>query len=433
MKKAIIIILFFLLIIGVYFMMNSEVASQLIDNTKQGKIVITSLDADTQRPLGNVEFEIIDSKTNEVISVVKTSTKGIGITGPLNYGSQFLVRQIGVLKTYALDESEFNIEITHPKHKITTENRKTSGSVTVVSIDNKSQLPIKGVRFELINSETKKVISVLVTDSSGKATADQLEYGNTYVIQQSHIMKPYEKDTREYQVEITQENHEIISTNTMAVYVKDYQQTDDGSIMLNNIDIQVDTLLQHPELPNGCEITSLTAVLNYYGYDISKTDMSDQYLPKEPFEQRENKLFGANPYKAYSGNPRDKSGFFVYAPPVVEATTQYFEAVGSEDVPVDISGSKKEEIIEYLNNGTPVVMWVTLDLSKPKVNYSWYLNDTSELFQAPTNLHSVVLRGYDGNNVIAMNPIDGQVTYNADIFFESYYELGNHAIIIDRK
>lgn len=37
---------------------------------------------------------------------------------------------------------------------------------------------------------------------------------------------------------------------------------------------------QYPELPTGCEITSLTSVLNYYGYDVDKEVMADDYLEK---------------------------------------------------------------------------------------------------------------------------------------------------------
>lgn len=42
--------------------------------------------------------------------------------------------------------------------------------------------------------------------------------------------------------------------------------------------LDVEPILQLPELPTGCEITSLATVLNYYGYDISKTQLADEYL-----------------------------------------------------------------------------------------------------------------------------------------------------------
>lgn len=39
-----------------------------------------------------------------------------------------------------------------------------------------------------------------------------------------------------------------------------------------------ESLNQNPELPTGCEITSLTSVLNYYGCNVDKTTMADVYL-----------------------------------------------------------------------------------------------------------------------------------------------------------
>ena len=42
--------------------------------------------------------------------------------------------------------------------------------------------------------------------------------------------------------------------------------------------LNVEQLLQNPELPSGCEVTSLTVALNYLGYDIDKITMCDTYL-----------------------------------------------------------------------------------------------------------------------------------------------------------
>ena len=98
------------------------------------------------------------------------------------------------------------------------------------------------------------------------------------------------------------------------------------------------------------------------------------------------------------------------------------------------SGGSREELLEHLYGGTPVVVWTTLDMSPPKVTYSWYFHDTGELFKAPVNLHVLVLNGYDAgtNTVHVMNPLEGQVTYNADTFFKSYEEMGSHALVVER-
>ncbi|WP_010676928.1 C39 family peptidase [Bacillus timonensis] len=199
----------------------------------------------------------------------------------------------------------------------------------------------------------------------------------------------------------------------------------------NEMFIPVKKIMQKPALPNGCEITSLTSILNYHGHNVSHTVMADNYLPKKPFTYENGKRFGANPYEYYVGDPRQQTGgWYSYAPPIVAAGNKYLSEQGSAKKAVDITGSSKEQILNYIKNGTPVVMWVTLDLSKPKVNSHWYLQGSGEYYAATTNLHVVVLNGVIGNKVHVMNPLAGQVTYNLDAFFNSYHQMGKHAVIV---
>lgn len=204
---------------------------------------------------------------------------------------------------------------------------------------------------------------------------------------------------------------------------------------INKMYISVPIVKQNPELPNGCEITSLTAVLKHYGFSASKMEMAKQYLPKEPFKYQNNKRYGPNPFKAYAGDPRNNTGFFSYAPPIVKAAEQYFVGRTTRYTATDLSGSEKEIFYDQINKGIPVVIWVTLDLSKPKVTSSWYFSDTKEYFKAPVNLHAVALIGYNKNNntVQVMDPLRGRVSHNADKFFKSYKELGSHAMSVERK
>ncbi len=203
----------------------------------------------------------------------------------------------------------------------------------------------------------------------------------------------------------------------------------------NEVFIPVQPLMQLPELPNGCEIVSLTAVLNYYGYDVSKTTMADQYLRKQAFSlNKDGKMIGPNPYVAYAGNPRSKrNGWYSFAPPIVEAANLYMTTQTNTMKASNISGSSKDEIMSLVSNGIPIVIWVTLDLSKPLLNGHWYLSDTGEYYKAYTNLHVVVLNGYKDDVVHVMNPLKGQVEYNLDAFFNSYEAMGKHAVVLEKE
>lgn len=308
---------------------------------------------------------------------------------------------------------------------------KQQGRITINNIDTESKLPIKNSKFSITNIETGELIDTIITDKEGVATSVLLDYDNIYEIKQTEL-NPYYQSSEDdsITIEINQEIHDVFIENKMYDYIKRVQLTEEGDIVIDEVYIDVPTVMQNPELPNGCEITSLTAVLNYKGYNVDKLEMADVYLPKEAFYTKDGKLFGANPYVAYAGNPREKSGFFSYAPPIIKAANSYLDVVQGEEEPIDISNSTREEIFEYLDQGVPIVIWVTLDLSKPKLNYSWYLSDTGEKKDMPVNLHCVVLNGYSGENVYVMNPLKGQVEHNADAFFQSYVELGSHALIL---
>ncbi|MFF2889857.1 C39 family peptidase [Paenibacillus sp. NPDC057967] len=305
------------------------------------------------------------------------------------------------------------------------------GVITILHTDSTTTLPIKGTEFTIVNGTTDAVIEKVTTDADGRAVSSKLNYGTNYLIKQSNIMEPFELDNQAVGGAVNQENREVTFSSTIPAYVKGYEWTENGELDVSEIYIDVPLVMQKPELPNGCEITSLTSVLNGMGYDLTKEVMADEYLPKEPFYRKDGKLFGANPYKAYAGNPRDQIAWFSYAPPIIDAANKVFDEFGGDHTPVDISGSTREEIYAELDRGNPVVIWVTLDLSPPKITSSWFFSDTGELFKAPVNLHCVVLNGYGpGNRVHVMNPLEGQVTYDADEFFASYDALGTHALVI---
>jgi len=304
------------------------------------------------------------------------------------------------------------------------------GIITILNLDADTELPIKNSEFTITATESGEVVEVLYTNEEGKVISKPLDYNTHYSIIQTMAPEPYKISKEETRIEITVEDYQVVVKNNLYSHVKDTQRLEDGTIRITKVDMPVEVLMQNPELPNGCEITSLTAVLNYKGYGVSKTEMADKYLPKEPFVRKGDRLIGANPYKAFAGNPREISGFFVYAPPIVEATNHYLKHVNEDPRAKDVSGSTMKELLRYLDKGIPVVTWVTLDLSKPKLNYSWYLSDTGENFIAPINLHAVVLKGYDTKNVYYMDPLQGNLARSMVDFFQSYYELGMHAVIV---
>lgn len=304
------------------------------------------------------------------------------------------------------------------------------GVIIIQSIDEVAEEWIVDVEYEIIDMESNTILQTIGSNREGVAVSEALDYEKTYIVRQSNIANPYQLNEEEFHIELEDEEYNVKFENIWHDHIKKIKYMD-RDIEITEVFIPVNPVLQNPELPNGCEITSLTSVLNYYGYDTDKLQMADIYLPKQPFARKEGKLYGANPFEAYAGDPRDGvGGFFCYAPPLLEAANSYFNDFNGSHNPLDISMSDRGEIIDYLNKGIPIVIWVPIDLQKPRINYSWYFHETGELFNAPVNLHCVVLNGYVNGDVHVMDPLKGQILYDSEAFFEGYYALGQHAMLV---
>ena len=81
-------------------------------------------------------------------------------------------------------------------------------------------------------------------------------------------------------------------------------------------EIEMENILQNPELPTGCESVALTMVLKYLGFDLEKTTIADDYLV---FADR-------NFAMGYIGNPHTEDGAGIFAPGLVKTANNFLEA-----------------------------------------------------------------------------------------------------------
>ena len=280
--------------------------------------------------------------------------------------------------------------------------------------------PLENYMMYIIDNSTSTLVTAVTSDEAGEINAEELMYGKVYRLS----IVPAEESAGA--VRVAEEQSYVHEPVAAPAVIETYVPRD-----ANHIGVPI--VMQHMELPNGCEITTLTAVLNHHGVKVSKETMSDDYLPKEAFQYKNGKKFGPDPNQAYAGNPRSsKGGWYVFAAPIVEASKGILDDKGSRLITENISGSTREEILSYTDQNIPVIVWVTLDLSPPVKSGGWYIEETDEFHSAFSNLHSVVLDGWEDGEVHVMDPLKGRVSYPEDIFFESYEALGSQAVIVKR-
>ena len=145
------------------------------------------------------------------------------------------------------------------------------------------------------------------------------------------------------------------------------------------VQLPVRTVLQNPELPNGCEAASLAALLKYKGVPADKLDLAYGYIPRGDIEETTDGRTGPDPELAYAGDPAAGLGFDRFAQPVAQGANAYLAAQGSALRAADITGVTGQGLLQYLRGGDPVIVWITKDLSAPRTGgCTWLLADTGE-------------------------------------------------------
>lgn len=220
-----------------------------------------------------------------------------------------------------------------------------------------------------------------------------------------------------------------MAVGTVNISGAEYTFTEDG-LMIGKVLLPVPVVIQNPELPNGCEITSLAEVLQYLGFDVEHTLLAKEYLPCEAIRYEDGKTLVPDPEEAYVGNPATTSGWYCFEEPVIRAADQYLSDQGSVLRAQKVSGADLDALSEYLQNGQPVIVWITQKLADVRrTAFTWTLPDGSETHPYG-GLHCVVLSGMDENTVTFSDPIYGEWTAEKERFYEIYQGMGSRAVVI---
>lgn len=214
---------------------------------------------------------------------------------------------------------------------------------------------------------------------------------------------------------------------------EDYESEEPAEVpdIRNHYIADFEIIKQLPELPTGCEVTSLTMVLNYWGYEADKLEIARDYLEKSDLESVDDKLYGPDYRYVFVGDPEDDKSFGCFPPCLVSSAKKYLDDNGAKMSAVDLTGSSFDELFEYIDHDIPVIIWSTLGLAEPERILSWIVPDGEEVTW-PTNEHCIVLSGYHrGKNTVRVHdPMNGIITLNMDAIRERYDQLGQNAVVI---
>ena len=197
----------------------------------------------------------------------------------------------------------------------------------------------------------------------------------------------------------------------------------------------VPMILQMPTYHNGCESASSTMLLNYYGYDVTLSQVVKS-VPTIPLETHNHRLYGANPNEAFTGS-MSKEGYGIFSKPMAKVVQKWIDQKGGKHQVENITGASVEELFAYINQGKPVQVWASVYMNdfKYSSHKTWYIKTldgkyTDETYTFKNSEHSLLLVGYTKNTVIMNDPLRGTVEYNREAFQKAYEVMGKQALIL---
>ena len=174
-------------------------------------------------------------------------------------------------------------------------------------------------------------------------------------------------------------------------------------------------------------------LLNYLGYAVSVDEFIEKYLECQPFEMKENQLFGPDPRQSFCGSPYNEDDFGCYAPVIKKALEK---VIGDSYEVIDETGKPTAWLLEnYIDKNLPVIYWACIDMREPMIGPQWRLHDTGEVFTWISNEHCMLLVGYDDTHYIFNDPYEGHgvMGYLKDIVEDRHRAQYEMAIGVRKK
>lgn len=198
---------------------------------------------------------------------------------------------------------------------------------------------------------------------------------------------------------------------------------------------KVECVFQNPELPTGCEAAAGTMLLRAYGYEAEKTRTAGLLRKENRIEGENGLVYGPDPDDAFVGDPSDQGGFGVFPGPLAEALQQIIDSQEGVHTVRALYGLSERSILEYIDRGIPLCVWTSMYDMEIEWKTGWYLTKngaiTDEFFCWPSGEHCVVLTGYDEEEVVVCDPLEGECTYPRESFFRHYEQVGSYALVVE--
>lgn len=212
----------------------------------------------------------------------------------------------------------------------------------------------------------------------------------------------------------------IIGAYSLKVYDFRIKYTQTADYMKGNEENVTKGVVTYEEATNSNHTTAAVRS-SYKRLDVDKLTMADYYLDK-------GKMGEVSPYKAFVGNPRDEDSCGAFAPVLVNSATKYLKSQRSYMNVYNITGAEYNELLDYVDDGHPVLVWETMYMKEPYESCTWNIDGENIMWLSRE--HAMVLIGYTQSTYIMADPLRGICEYDKELVETRYKSMGKQAIVI---
>ena len=210
------------------------------------------------------------------------------------------------------------------------------------------------------------------------------------------------------------------------IHIKTGNKVWDSSIS-DGKKIEINQIMQFPELPRGCSIVSLAMLLGHAGVLVDKMQLvSEVHHQDIPYRQKGDKIYFADPYYGFVGeiSTFEEEGLGVYYPAVLELLERYLP-----DQSINLTGTNFDDLIPILDMGIPI--WVMANAKYEMLEKDdfivWITTDNEEI-EITKWMHAVLVIGHDVDSVYLADPLGKRDKACRAGFIDAFNQMGKQAI-----
>jgi uncharacterized protein YvpB len=192
--------------------------------------------------------------------------------------------------------------------------------------------------------------------------------------------------------------------------------------------MDIDLILQFPELPRGCEVTSLAMMLIHLGYDADKIVLAAEvHKDDTPRQVINGVIHYGNPNRGFIGDMYDRSndGYAVYHAPIYDLLKQYVP-----NSAIDLTGCSTNVMYYFLSRNRPI--WIVTNTT-----YNTLRQNQFERWVTPDGdiyitwfMHSILVTGYDENYIYFNDPYGRREYAPKRQFWDAWIQMGRQAVAV---